>query len=80
MSDVTAASTDNLVAEYHELRGPYGEAPAGETSEERQQREDRLAAVARELGNRDALPRVVSRAEGFDAHRRRGGYPYYGLI
>ncbi len=77
--DPATASTDDLVAAFHELRGPFGEAPEGESVEAGRARRSQLAAVHRELKSRRAVPATVSRASGFGQARRRKTSSAFGL-
>jgi hypothetical protein len=67
-------TTPALVAEYHELRGTYGEVPA-ETEEEREANRARLHDLYLELRARNSLPRVLSKGPGFGSDKRRRRRP-----
>lgn len=66
--------TDALLAEFHELRGPWGEAPeGGESFEEREARMQRIQAIRTTLAAHGIRPRVKSRIRARVRRRRRSG-------
>jgi hypothetical protein len=79
MSIIPDTPTDDLIAEFTELRGPYGQVPEGLTMEQIRDREIRLGELYRALQERDALPPLVSLAPGFRDRRSWSGGSTHGF-